>query len=114
MKRNIIIAIFAIMLLSINLKAEENLTVSVIKSPVWCEMCDATLQKGLKKLPAVQEVLVDLEKQEVTVKYDESKSSLDKIRRAISKLGYDADDVPADKTAYKKLPNCCKKPEDRK
>ncbi len=113
MRKTIVFALFAVILLSINLKADDIKT-AVIKSSVWCEHCDATVHKGLKKLPAIKEVKVDLDKKEITVKYDAGKTSLEKVRTAISKLGYDADDIPADRAAYRKLPNCCKNPEDRK
>jgi hypothetical protein len=46
------------------------------------------------------------------VTYKKSKTSPEKIRKAISKVGYDADDVTADPKAYSKLDACCKKPDD--
>ena len=36
------------------------------------------------------------------------KTSPEEIKEAISKLGYDADEVKADSAAYNKLPSCCK------
>ena len=45
------------------------------------------------------------------VTYKPSKTTPDKIRKAISDAGYDADDVTAEETAYKRLPKACKKPE---
>jgi hypothetical protein len=34
------------------------------------------------------------------------------LRKAVSDVGYDADDMSADPEAYKDLPACCKKPDD--
>ena len=45
----------------------------------------------------------------VTISYKTAKTDPDKLRKAISKLGYDADDVEAAPDAYAKLPACCKK-----
>ena len=39
-------------------------------------------------------------------------TNIENVKTAIANAGYDADDVKADEGAYKKLPKCCKKPED--
>jgi periplasmic mercuric ion binding protein len=57
----------------------------------------------------IRDVSLDVDTKIATIKYSTTKTTPDEIRKAISKLGYDADDVPADKTAYAKLPPCCKK-----
>jgi hypothetical protein len=60
-------------------------------------------EKGIKR--------VDLDEETKTLKvvYISSKTNPDKIRTAISKAGFDADDVTADPDAYAKLDECCKK-----
>jgi hypothetical protein len=45
----------------------------------------------------------------ITVYYNEKKTNLQTIKTAISKLGFDADDIKADKEAYEKLDGCCKR-----
>jgi mercuric ion binding protein len=80
-----------------------------IKSSVVCGMCKDRVENGLIYEKGVKEVTVDLEAKEVTVKYTATKTTPDEIRTALSKLGYDADDVKADPKAYQKLPACCKK-----
>jgi hypothetical protein len=52
---------------------------------------------------------LDEKNMSITVYYNSKKTDLDKIRKAISQLGYDADDVKADPAAYEKLDGCCKK-----
>ena len=49
------------------------------------------------------------EKKTITVYYNTKKTDLATIKTAISKLGFDADDVKADADAYAKLDGCCKK-----
>mgnify|MGYP003710462607 CR=1 FL=1 len=39
------------------------------------------------------------------------KTNLEKIKRAISLIGYDADEIIADKKAHDKLPKCCQNPD---
>jgi copper chaperone CopZ len=45
----------------------------------------------------------------ISVKYKPKKITIAEIRTEISKLGFDADEVPAVVSAYEKLDNCCKK-----
>ena len=45
----------------------------------------------------------------ITVFYNTQKTDLQTIKLAISKMGYDADDVKADVAAYEQLDDCCKK-----
>jgi copper chaperone CopZ len=80
-----------------------------IKTSAICGSCKDRIEKGLKSEKGINTVSLDLETKIVTVKFDGTKTNPDKIREMISKLGYDADKVLADKTAYGKLPACCKK-----
>jgi periplasmic mercuric ion binding protein len=81
----------------------------MIKSSVMCGSCKDRIEKGLKSEKGINKATVDVETKTVTVKFDGTKTDPDKIREKISKLGYDADKLLADKTAYDKLPACCKK-----
>jgi hypothetical protein len=52
---------------------------------------------------------LDVDTKIATITYNPSKTTPADIRNAISRLGYDADSIQADKAAYSKLPSCCKK-----
>jgi periplasmic mercuric ion binding protein len=80
-----------------------------IKTSAVCGMCKDRIEQGLAFEKGIRDVSLDVETKIATVKYNPSKITPDEIRKAISKLGYDADEVLADKTAYDKLPKCCKK-----
>jgi copper chaperone CopZ len=80
-----------------------------IKTSAICGMCKDRIEKGLKSEKGINDVSLDIETKIVTVKFEGTKTNSDKIREKISQLGYDADNLPADKTAYDKLPACCKK-----
>jgi periplasmic mercuric ion binding protein len=107
----IAIILLAAMMLSGNatVLAAEKTSDLKIKSSVVCGMCKDRVEGGLAYEKGVKDVTVDLKTKEVTVKYNPAKTTPEDIRTALSKLGYDADDVKADAKAYKKLPACCKK-----
>ena len=84
-----------------------------IKSSNQCGMCTVTISDALYKVKGIENVVVEEETQVIEVQYISEQVSPDAIRKAITKAGYDADDLPANKAAYKKLHGCCKKPEDR-
>lgn len=73
-----------------------------------CETCGDKFNKILLREKGVQ--MVELNEKEMTIKvvFNSKKTDLDKIKTAITKLGYDADDLKADSIAYEGLDNCCK------
>lgn len=74
-----------------------------------CGPCKKKIEKELAFEKGVRKVTVDLDTKMATVIYLKEKTNPEKIRIAISKIGYDADSIPADKKAYDRLPDCCKK-----
>lgn len=60
------------------------------------------------KISGVKMYELDEKAMTFTVYYNPKKTSLDEIRKGISNLGYDADDVKADPVAYENLDGCCK------
>jgi len=55
---------------------------------------------------------VNYKKKETTVKYVSDRINEEEIKAAIANAGYDANEVTANPDSYKRLPDCCKKPED--
>lgn len=80
-----------------------------IKTSAVCGMCKSTIEKALSKESGVSKSKLDVKTKTVAVTYDPAKTSPEKIKKAITMAGYDADDMPADSTAYSKLHDCCKK-----
>lgn len=83
-----------------------------IKTSAQCGMCKEAIEETLAFERGVRKSVLHMKTKEVTVEYDQRRTNPEKIRKAISKIGYDADDVAADKKAYEKLEACCKKPDD--
>jgi mercuric ion binding protein len=107
--KSLVLSIIAIALFY-NVGQAENKTSEVkIKTSAVCDMCKTRIEKGLGKVAGVTKSDLDVDTKYVTVNYDPAKITPDEIKTSITKLGYDADDKPASKTAYDKLPKCCKK-----
>ncbi|CAN5316515.1 hypothetical protein BH09BAC5_BH09BAC5_11180 [soil metagenome] len=80
----------------------------VIKTSGECDMCKKTIESNIGKMAGVKKAVFDVATKELTVEYNTKKTSPDKIRKAVSELGYDADDVKANNRAQKELPDCCR------
>jgi cation transport ATPase len=105
--KKIIIALFSI--LTINAWAQKE-TVE-IKTSAQCEMCKERIVEEMQFTKGVTAVNLDVESQILTVTFKVKKNSVENIRTIISAIGYDADDVKADKTAHDNLPGCCQNPD---
>ena len=81
----------------------------IIKTSSQCGMCKATIEKAMAYEKGVISSDLNVKTAELTVKYKPAKTTPEKIRKAISDVGYDADDVKANKKAYDNLPGCCQK-----
>lgn len=83
-----------------------------IETSAQCGMCEDRIEKAMAYERGVEYFDLDLDTKILTVAYKEKRTDPGKIRKAVSDVGYDADDVKADERAYSKLPACCKKPDD--
>jgi len=86
----------------------EHVNAAVNTPTIQCGMCQKTIEMGLKKVSGVTHSAVDLETKTTKVIFDKEKTDLSKIEKAISVLGYQANETLADPIAYKGLPGCCK------
>jgi periplasmic mercuric ion binding protein len=80
-----------------------------IKTSAVCGMCKERIEGCLAFEKGVKSSTLDVETKVVSVIYNPAKTSPAKLRQTLSKLGYDADTIPANQAAYAKLPACCKK-----
>ena len=107
MRNIIIIAIFSI--LTMNAWAQKE-TVK-IETSAQCEMCKERIEVEMQFTKGVTAANLDVESQILTITFKSKKTNLDKIKRAISFIGYDADEILADEKAHDKLPKCCQNPD---
>tara|TARA_B100001173_G_scaffold304648_1_gene308946 strand:- start:562 stop:912 length:351 start_codon:yes stop_codon:yes gene_type:complete len=86
----------------------EVIKVTVETPTIQCGMCQKMIEKGLAKLQGVSNSKVDLATKTTIVSYEADKTDLTSIQKTISKLGYEANGMAANKEAYESLPACCK------
>lgn len=87
-------------------------TVSIKTPTVQCESCKERIEKYIVRESGVQKVNVNYRTKVTKVTFVTDRTNIENIKTAIANIGYDADDVTANEETYKKLPLCCKKPED--
>lgn len=73
-----------------------------------CETCGGLLEKTLLKSKGIQMITLNEKDATIEVIFNSKKTDLLTIKKAISKLGYDADEIKADAEGYDKLDGCCK------
>ena len=72
-----------------------------------CEMCKDRIEKAAKSVDGVLSAHYDLKGQELHLDFNQSKTDLDKISKAIAAVGHDTDKDKADEVTYNALPGCC-------
>ena len=83
---------------------------AVIKTPtVQCDNCRDYIEFTLSHEPGVSSVKVDIKKKTTTVTWLTDRTNLETIKVAIANIGYDADDIEAEPSAWQGLPKECKK-----
>ncbi len=79
-----------------------------VSSSIVCMMCKNTIEKGIAYEKGVKTVRVDVDANEIFVKYNPKKTTEKEVKQAINNLGYVADDMKPSKEAYDNLHGCCK------
>lgn len=106
--------LIAFFLISNTASAQKTNQKAVIKTVLNCDHCKECETCGLKfktemlKIKGVKMYELDDKAMTFTVYYNARKTDLKTIKVAISKLGYDADEVKADAKGYESLDGCCK------
>jgi len=105
---------FLLSLLSIRAQ-NKNSGKALLQTPtVQCERCKLRIENYLSRQYGVTAVKVDFKKKVTAVNWIPDRTDIEIIKAAIATIGYDADDVVAEETAYEKLPPGCKKPKENK
>lgn len=81
---------------------------AVIKTPtVQCETCKDRVEFFIAREYGVSSVKVNIKQRTTTVTWLNDRTSLENIKVAIANLGFDADDIEAEESAFKRLPKEC-------
>ena len=102
--KNIICFLF--LALSTTLFAQKPAVVS-IQTNAQCGDCKERIETTLNQTKGVVYAELNFETKIVEVKYNPSKTDVAALQKALTAIGYDADDQKADATAQKALPLCC-------
>lgn len=108
-KKNLQALVVLIICLANLVSAQNNLVELKINTSAVCEMCKETLEKAMAYEKGVKTANLDVKSAVLTIQYNPQKTSPEKIRKAISETGYDADNILAKPKAYNNLNPCCKK-----
>jgi copper chaperone CopZ len=73
-------------------KKSEKVTFSV---NMYCESCKAKIEKNVSWEKGVKDLTVNLEKKTVSIVYNPQKTTEEKLKKAIEKLGYTAEKTEA-------------------
>ncbi len=107
--KNLLIAILLLTVLPALAQGRAGTDTLAIRTNAVCDMCVKTIETELVYEKGVSAVKVDLEHSLIRVAINEKKTDVEKVRKAITELGYAADDLLPDMAAREKLPDCCKK-----
>jgi cation transport ATPase len=78
-----------------------------IKTSALCQDCKQRIESTLNYQKGVKYAELDLETKIATVIFKRKKNNASALRQALSKVGYDADELKADPNAVLLLPKCC-------
>jgi len=112
MKRIIILALVS--LITLGVSAQQTKTASkkeqtvTIQTNGVCQKCADKFKENVPYFKGVKSYSYDMSTSKLTITYDASRTNPDQLRKEISKLGYNADNVAADPDARAKLPACCR------
>ncbi len=103
-----IVVLIAFLGLSLSASAGKYEKVTIQTSAI-CEMCKDALESAFEDKEGIVYSNLNLQNKKIKVKYDPELITETQIKEIISKTGYDADDMKADKEAYSNLAKCCQK-----
>lgn len=66
---------------------------AIFKTNIHCESCQTKIEDKLPFEKGVKDVLINLEEKTIRVDFDRTKTDAAKIKKAIEKLGYKADEI---------------------
>lgn len=81
--------------------------IAVIETSAECGECKERIEAKLNYTKGISFADLNYETKQLTVKFKIDKISLEEIKKIVSELGYDADEVKANPIEQKKLPACC-------
>lgn len=91
------------------IKKESKYDTVEIQTSAVCGDCKNRLEHDISFVKGVKSVELDNDTKVLTVVYRKDKTTVKDIKVAVTKVGYDADEMLADQKAHDRLPACCQK-----
>jgi periplasmic mercuric ion binding protein len=104
----LVLALLFVSTVGFSQKSSSKTETVVIMTSAECDECKERIEGALNYTKGVKFAELDVNSRKLTVKFKTDVVSLEEIKKQISLLGYNADEVLADPTAFDKLPACCK------
>ena len=102
-----IIIIFIGLIFTLKIHAQSTIITSTLSVKGNCGECKERIENAAD-IKGVKSATWDENTHVAQITYDTKKVSLNNIEMAIAKAGYETENIKADTSAYKKLPQCCK------
>lgn len=97
-----------VLALSLNMASAQKVELTM-KSSVVCEMCKESIENAFAYVDGVKTARVDVENNEIYIKYKPEDITEKEIKEKINSLGYAAGDMKPTQAQFDKLDECCKK-----
>ena len=108
MRYRIFLVSFLIAMIGVGCSVSNAKEANIALPTIMCGMCETNITNAVSDIEGLIKVTVDLEKKSGRVVFDAAKISLPQIEAKIADAGYKANNTIANKSAYDKLPRCCK------
>jgi copper chaperone CopZ len=110
MKTILTILLVAMSTISMAQKTEKFQTIE-IKTSALCGECEERIENKLNYTKGVKFADLNLDNKVVTVKFKTKNLTATEVKNIIAALGYHADEVERNGTAFNELPGCCQDPD---
>lgn len=80
-----------------------------LQTSAKCGMCKSRIERDLGLTKGVEKATLRLTDKVVVVDYNPEKTNVEALKKAISMIGYDAEEVVANQKSHDRLPACCQK-----
>lgn len=106
---------FLLVVFPMLLHAQTKVATIQVKASIYCDHCNKCnscgkrLEEAIFKEKGIKRVDINEKEKTISIVYNATKTTPEKLRQAIAKVGFDADDVKGDAEAYAKLDDCCKR-----
>lgn len=108
MKNLIVIVLVGLLGYSAQAQEKKNKNAKVVTEVNGnCEQCQKRIQKAAYSVSGVKSAAWAIDTHELSMIFNEEKTSALEVKKAIAKVGHDTDEVKATDEDYKGLHHCC-------